>query len=156
MIIFLPHSLVLTFLNLFLDDIDSNEFDYDENDEGDEEEKIDFEIGSRIFMSTFEDKQNAHKKENCEGALKLYHTSKIFQNNFKEITKLEKYSKYPDVQRGLLKNQIILRIESVGNCCWNVFEKRIFRGRKVKIEKGFNDSFNNFPPGSFEKVDCEE
>ena len=60
---------------------------------------------------------------------------------------------YHDTKKGIFRNRNIINIESMGNCCWNVFDIHGFRGNSVAVYPGFNEMVA-VQPGSIKNVPC--
>ena len=89
----------------------------------------------------------------CLGSLTLIHLQKSDLSDMKRIrlTGL----RYANLRKGLLRNRNLIYMESNGNCCWQVFDRKRFRGRRENIPLGF-EGLPEHEPKSIRRVECDE
>ena len=63
--------------------------------------------------------------------------------------------RYANLRKGLLRNRNLIYMESNGNCCWQVFDRKRFRGRRENIPLGF-EGLPEREPKSIRRVECDE
>ena len=94
-----------------------------------------------------------NESQQCEGSLTLIHLHNSDLSDMKRI-RLSGF-KYSNLRKGLLRNRNLIYMESNGNCCWQVFNRKRFRGRRENIPLGF-EGLPEHEPKSIKRVECNE
>ena len=65
---------------------------------------------------------------------------------------------YGNIKRGfpVMKRNTVNHVEVLGNCCWELYERRQFRGNKEIISPGGNTVFPSFQPVSLKRIECTD
>ena len=74
-----------------------------------------------------------------------------------QILRLRGYrDAYRNIKRGfpIMKTNIVFYIEVLGNCCWEIYAKRKFRGDKQTIFPGESQVLPDFQPVSIKRLEC--
>ena len=93
----------------------------------------------------------------CEGSLRIVHASQENLGEF-QTTSLggDGKKKWPNIRKGFaaeLKTNTIIRMEGVGNCCWDIYSRKGHSGEKKELDSG--DPYNvEFQPISIRKKNC--
>ena len=63
---------------------------------------------------------------------------------------------YPNLRRGfpIIRRHIISHVEVVGNCCWELYPDRMFKGSRQSISPGGGWIHPNFQLVSIRKMEC--
>ena len=63
---------------------------------------------------------------------------------------------YPNLRRGfpIFRRHIISHVEVVGNCCWELYPGRMFKGSRKSIFPGGDWIHPNFQVVSIKKMEC--
>ena len=95
----------------------------------------------------------------CIGSLKIVHSNENDLGNFQDLQLatdggVNKDGEYQNLKRGfpVLKRNIIIQIITIGNCCWEIYEKRKFKGKKQYLHHG--EHFPDIQPRSVRRVEC--
>ena len=93
----------------------------------------------------------------CIGSLKIVHANKRDLGNFQTLLLggnggRGKDGAYKNIKR-VIKRNIVIQMETLGNCCWEIYAKRTFKGRKQHIYLG--ESFPEIKPVLAKKLLCE-
>ena len=91
----------------------------------------------------------------CVGALFITHSNIDSLSNYKRARLYDK-KEYPNLRRGfnIFKQNIIIHLESEGNCCWELYSRKRFRGTdKQDIIPGIS-FYPDFQPRSIRKKNC--
>ena len=91
----------------------------------------------------------------CVGALFITHSNINSLSNYKTARLYDK-KEYPNLRRGfkIFKQNVIIHLESEGNCCWELYNRKRFRGTdKQDITPGIS-FYPDFQPRSIRKRNC--
>ena len=121
------------------------------------EEKVskDVSMSSYLFpgaSATFSSLSSS--ESHCIGALNIAHENDLEQVGY---LSLEGYrSHYPNIQRGfpLIRRTTISYVEIIGNCCWELYIDKKFKGEKQVITPGGNIIYPDFQPLSIKRLEC--
>ena len=107
-------------------------------------------LNKNISLRTITD--FAPASQDCSGKMTLIHTKSSKSEDVKTVRLSGK--EYPNLPRGILRNQRkLIHAQNVGDCCWEFYSKKRFRGEVQKVNLGF-DSLPQFPPKSLKKIEC--
>ena len=93
----------------------------------------------------------------CAGSLRIIHSSEENLGEF-QITNLgtDDKKEWPNIRRGFaseLKSNTIIRMEGVGDCCWDIYSKKGHSGESKELSSG--DPYDvEFQPISIRKKNC--
>ena len=97
--------------------------------------------------------QSNPMKLECDGSLNIAHIDDF--DNEKDFD-LDGYrNSYLNIKRGfpILKRNYMIRMESFGDCCWELFSETKFKGDKqVLFPGGF--AYPDFQANSIKRVNC--
>ena len=95
-----------------------------------------------------------NSESQCIGSLTIAHEDVL--RNVKYISLKGHRKIYPNVRKGhpALRRNIISHVEVIGNCCWELYPKRKFRGKKQSIFPTGDLTFPDFQPVSIRKGEC--
>ena len=95
-----------------------------------------------------------NSESQCIGSLTIAHEDVL--RNVKYISLKGHRKTYPNVRKGhpALRRNIISHVEVIGNCCWELYPKRKFRGKKQSIFPTGSLTFPDFQPVSIRKGEC--
>jgi hypothetical protein len=93
-------------------------------------------------------------EEHCIGALNIAHEDDLRNINYLSLEGHR--TKYPNIKRGfpIIRRNTISHVEIYGNCCWEFYPDRKFRGEKQTIFPGSNLIYPDFQPNSIMKLEC--
>ena len=101
------------------------------------------------------------KTECCSGSIKILHANKKNLGDFNNLFLsanggINKDGTYPKLKRGffILSNDIIIKMEVIGKCCWEVYENPKFEGEIQYLYHG--EHFPKIQPTSIRKVLCHK
>ena len=98
--------------------------------------------------------QSSSSEIRCNGHLRIAHEDEDRNVNF--ITLEGPRTAYRNIRRGFpaIRNNIINYIDTFGECCWEIYSNRAFRGDKHVIYPSGDLVYADFQPVSIKKVDC--
>ena len=93
-------------------------------------------------------------ESHCMGSLTIAH-----EDDFRNVNYLNlegHRTDYPNLKRGfpIVRRNAISHIEIIGNCCWELYEGRKYRGQKQILSPGGNLIYPDFQPVSIKKMEC--
>ena len=90
----------------------------------------------------------------CVGSLTIGHEDE--DRTVKYINLHGVRTHYPNLRRGfpIIRRHIISHVEVVGNCCWELYPERMFRGSRQSIFPGGGWIHPNFQVVSIKKMEC--
>ena len=93
-------------------------------------------------------------ESHCIGSLTIGHEYE--DRNVKYINLQGVRTQYPNLRRGfpIVRTQIISHVEVVGNCCWEPYPDRMFKGSRQSIFPGGGWIHPNFQVVSIKKMEC--
>ena len=97
----------------------------------------------------------ATPKSNCNGSISIAYED--YEGNFETITLEGSRRKFPNIRNGfsVIKGSIISHIEIFGNCCWQIYSKRKFKGETRIIYPTEDFYYVDFQPVSIKrKIEC--
>ena len=105
-------------------------------------------INNSLFLETL------NSESECTGSLTIAHEDD--RRNIHYLSLVGHRTQYPNIKRGfrILRRNIISHLEVFGNCCWELYPDRKFRGKKQIISPGGDIIYPDFPPTSIKKVHC--
>lgn len=108
----------------------------------------DLKIEERVFSGAISGQSN------CVGSLTITHRDD--QLNFRHLNLGGYRNSYLNIQRGFpsMKRNIVIHFEVIGNCCWELYAKRRFKGGKQVVYPGGNPIFPDFKPVSLKRLEC--
>ena len=91
---------------------------------------------------------------NCNGQLLIAHEDMI--GNIHYITLDGPKSQYPNIRKGYpaIRSNAVSHFDIFGDCCWEIYPIRRFRGDKHVIYPSGDVLYTDFQPMSIRKVDC--
>ena len=97
----------------------------------------------------------------CVGSLKIVHANKRNLGNLRDLLLSGnggrgKEGAYPNIKRGfpIMKKDIVIYMEMLGDCCWELYDKREFEGKKQYIQ--YYQTFPEIQPASVKRISCED
>ena len=97
--------------------------------------------------------------QSCGGSLNIIHANEYDLGNFQHLLLAgdggrNKRGSYPNLKRGfpVIKRNMVIRMETLGDCCWEIYAKRKFEGEQQYIHHGKH--FPEIKPASVKKVPC--
>ena len=90
----------------------------------------------------------------CVGSLTMTHMDEYMK--IQDLTLEGSRESYPNLRRRFpfMRQNTVILLEVIGNCCWELNEKRNFRGEKQLIYPGGNLIYPDFQPVSIKKLVC--
>ena len=90
----------------------------------------------------------------CIGTLTIVHTQE--RGNIEYVTLKNKRSHYPNIQRGfpIMRRRAVSYMETTGDCCWEFYTKRRFKGARQLLFPGEDTFRPDFKPASIKKLKC--
>ena len=90
----------------------------------------------------------------CIGSLTIGHEDE--DRTVKYINLHGVRTHYPNLRRGfpIIRRHIISHVEVVGNCCWELYPERMFKGSRQSIFPGGGWIHPNFQVVSIKKMEC--
>ena len=90
----------------------------------------------------------------CIGSLKIAHEDEL--RNVGYIRLEGNRSSYPNIKRGypIIRRNTISNVEIFGNCCWELYLDRKFKGEKQHISPGGSEIYPDFQPLSIKRLEC--
>ena len=96
----------------------------------------------------------------CIGSLKIVHGNEDELGNFQELflesdSGFKKDGGYYNIRRRfpILRTNVIIQLITQGSCCWEIYEKRKFKGEKQYLHQG--EHFPDIQPASIRRVKCQ-
>ena len=98
--------------------------------------------------------RSSSSETKCSGQLRIAYEDADMNINY--ITLEGPRSLYPNIRRGfpLIRSSIITQFDIYGDCCWEIYPTRKFRGDKHVIYPSGDIVYSDFQPVSIKKVDC--
>ena len=98
--------------------------------------------------------RSSSSETNCNGQLLIAHEDMI--GNIHYITLEGPRSQYPNIRRGYpaIRTNVVSHFDIFGDCCWEIYPNRRFRGDKHVIYPSGDVLYTDFQPISIKKVDC--
>ena len=110
-------------------------------------------VGTRIVTGAISGKAS------CIGSLKIVHGNEDELGNFQELflesdSGFKKDGGYYNIRRRfpILRTNVIIQLITQGSCCWEIYEKRKFKGEKQYLHQG--EHFPDIQPASIRRVKC--
>merc|ERR1712141_809618 len=93
-------------------------------------------------------------KSNCVGSLNIAHEDEY--RNIDYLILKGSRTHYPNFKRGfpIMRRNAISHVEIYGNCCWEFYPQRKFKGDKQTIFPGSNTIYPDFQPNSIMRLEC--
>ena len=93
-------------------------------------------------------------ESHCTGSLNIAHEDEFRNINY--ISLDGRRTKYPNIKRGfpIIRRNTVSHVEIYGNCCWEFYPDRRFRGGKQTIFPGSSIIYPEFQPNSIMKLEC--
>ena len=97
---------------------------------------------------------NRMSESHCIGSLTIAHEDE--DRTVKYINLHGVRTHYPNLRRGfpIIRRHIISHVEVVGNCCWELYPDRMFKGSRQSISPGGGWIHPNFQLVSIKKMEC--
>ena len=97
----------------------------------------------------------AVSENTCMGSLTIGHVHD--RGKLESVTLQNKRSRYPNIQRGfpIMRRRESFYMETTGNCCWEFYMKRNFKGESQILFPGEDTFFPDFKPASIKKSECK-
>ena len=98
--------------------------------------------------------RSSSSETNCNGQLLIAYEDMIGNINY--VTLEGPRSQYPNIRKGypVIRANIVSHFDIFGDCCWEIFPTRRFRGDKHVIYPSGDVLYTDFQPISIRKVDC--
>ena len=98
--------------------------------------------------------RSSSSETNCNGQLLIAYEDMIGNINY--VTLEGPRSQYPNIRKGypVIRANIVSHFDIFGDCCWEIFPTRRFRGDKHVIYPSGDVLYTDFQPMSIKKVDC--
>ena len=98
--------------------------------------------------------RSSSSETNCKGQLLIAYEDMIGNINY--VTLEGPRSQYPNIRKGypVIRANIVSHFDIFGDCCWEIFPTRRFRGDKHVIYPSGDVLYTDFQPMSIKKVDC--
>ena len=98
--------------------------------------------------------RSSSSETNCNGQLLIAYEDMIGNINY--VTLEGPRSQYPNIRKGypVIRANIVSHFDIFGDCCWEIFPTRRFRGDKHVIYPSGDLLYTDFQPMSIKKVDC--
>jgi len=93
----------------------------------------------------------------CDASLSIRHAHESNILEYEDLSLGGKRSAYPNLKKGysVLKQNVILHVESYGCACWEMFDLPRFRGDSEMIVPG-DRQYISVRPGSLQRMICPE
>ena len=105
-------------------------------------------------------RENIKEQQICTGALKIVHANVHELGNFHGLRLsatggINQDGEYRNIKRGfsILQTNIVIQMITIGNCCWETYEKQKFTGAKQYIY--YSEYYPDFQPSSIKNFDCK-
>ena len=91
----------------------------------------------------------------CSGYLIVFHYKQSESDQMSSVRKSTLGGKsYKNLTNGLLKGgRVVMKVQSEGECCWDIFSNIRFHGESQVIQPGYDD-IPNFTPKSIKRRNC--
>lgn len=100
---------------------------------------------------------NVHDVTQCDASLSIRHAHESSIVEYEDLNLGGKRQEYPNLKKGysLLRENVVLHVESFGCACWEMFDLPRFRGESELIEPG-DRHYLSVRTGSLQRILCPE